>query len=143
MRRPAQSAESDRRRSLSALMSWPLRPMRTRCMDGTILCLWFFRVRSAARIIFVRLACAVLVVTYVKNFTLTIVLSVSSSRRIYLIGEVQTQSDFQSSVRERPKEVVLYWYLSRSRGAVAMCQQELPPQRAASQSVCRHVGSMR
>ena len=141
MRRPAHSAESDRRRSLSALMSWPLRPMRKRCMDGTILSLWLFRVRSVARIIFARLACAVLVVTYVKNLTLTIVFSVASSRRIHLMGEVHTQSDFQSSVRGRPKEVVLYWYLGRSRGAVAMRQLELPPQRAASQSVCRHFGS--
>ena len=58
----------------------------------------------------VRLACAVLVVTYVHNLTLTIVLlSVASSRRIYSIGEVQTQSDVQSPVRVRPKEVVRYW----------------------------------
>ena len=86
-----------------------------------------------------RLACAVLVVTYVKKLTLTIVLSVA--RRIYLIGEVQTQGDLQSSVRGRLTEVVLYWYLSRPRGAVAMRQQELPRQSAASQHVHRHFGS--
>ena len=51
-----------------------------------------------------------LVVTYLKNLTLVIVPSVVSSRHIDLIGEVQTQSDVQSSVRGRPNEVVFYWY---------------------------------